>query len=151
MDFTLSPLTVEPYGNCAAYTVPGKRNSAKVLAITGPTPNGTTVAYIFSLSDTSDEDFLKWQSMFKSSMPKGLEVVFKRVKNVMINRRRHVYDFIHSITGKCFHTSGIKAYYTPRMIEGVIDDYNGSFDIDSVEFIRVVQSSQPKTHGEQHA
>lgn len=122
-----------------------------MLAITGPTPNGGTVAYIFSLSDTSDEDFLKWQSMFKASMPKEDDVTFKRVKNLMINRKRNVYDFIHSITGKSFHSSGIKAYYTPRMIEGVIDDYNGSFDIDSVEFIRVVQSNRPKTHGEQHA
>lgn len=122
-----------------------------MLAITGPTPNGGTIAYIFSISDMLDEDFLMWQSVFKASMPKEEEVTFKRVKNLMINRRRNVYEFIHSITGKCFHSSGIKAYYTPRMVEGVIDDYNSSFDIDSVEFIRVVQSSRPKTHGEQHA
>lgn len=122
-----------------------------MLAITGPTHSGETIAYIFSVSDMTDEDFLMWQSVFKASMPKEEEIIFKRVKNLMINRRRNVYEFIHSITGKCFHSSGIKAYYTPRMIEGVIDDYNGSFDIDSVEFIRVVQSNRPKTHGEQHA
>lgn len=150
MDFTLSPLTVEPYGNFAVHMVPGKRKLQKVLAITGPTPNGELVAYIFSLSDTSDEDFLKWQSSFKASLPTDQDVTIKRVKNVAIDRLHHVYNFYHQITKKLIHSSVMTWYYTPRQVEEILDEFNSSFDIDSAEYLRVVNSVNMKK-GKSHA